>query len=493
MSDVKEPGPVLAYRHSPASRPEAETIMLLHGNGFNSSLWGGMAERLNECFHVLFIDVHAGEAEYATWDRLCGELRGLLARLDIRELHIAGHAFGGSLAVAFADRYPEAVKTLVLISLAVFYPAVEGERIINAYLGHIAEQGLPTVARREFIPFLTLLPEGDEMLEAIYRAYDRIDERLYLQLFKLQMLDRPIHERRKIACPALLLAGEQDKLYLPQLQSITAGYFARGSFLIMPNASNAVFIDQPELTAQWIRDFVLKASNYVRQSSRATMASHIPSIIHAVMQNLAPDMRPRESAKALEPVLHVALFHPFEVRLNGVPILDGWDKRYAKTIMAYLAMHPSCTREELCDALFPELSRLTALSNLRVYLGYLKKLLELPGGESVLVTSRTHIRLNAKIECDLQIYGAELRRIPFITDGESKYAALRALLRTVGTEPFMQGIYDQWFLDFRTDIEELLASLSEWAASWEARMDRPDSARYFAQIAHRLTDGGDSL
>ncbi|MFC4810796.1 alpha/beta fold hydrolase [Paenibacillus sp. GCM10023250] len=490
---MKEPGPVLKYRYSPTSSPEAETMLLLHGNGFNSSLWGGMAERLNECFQVLYIDLEGGEAECATWDRLCGELRDLLARLDIRELHITGHAFGGSFAVAFADRYPETVKTLVLISIAVFYPAVEGERIISTYLDYIAEQGLPAVTRREVIPFLTSLPEGDETLEAIYRAYDRIDERLYLQLFKLQMLERPVHERRKIDCPTLLIAGEQDKLYLPQLQSITAGYFQRGSFLIMPNACNAVFIDQPELTAQWIRSFVLTASNYAQRPSQTAMGSPVPSIIRAVMHNLVPDLQPRESGRSAIQVLHIALFHPFEVRLNGVPIPDGWDKRYAKTILAYLTLRPSCTREELCDALFPALSRLTALSNLRVYLGYLKKLLELPDGESVLVTSRTHIRLNAKIECDLQVYDAELKRILFITDGESKYAAARALLRTVGTEPFMQGIYDQWFLDIRSDIEELLASLSEWAASWEARMERPDSARYFAQIANRLTDGRDSL
>ncbi|QHW33361.1 alpha/beta fold hydrolase [Paenibacillus rhizovicinus] len=479
---------IFNYRFQPSQHPVAETIMLLHGNGFNSSFWGEMAVRLNERFHLLFMDLLPGHAGEMSWELLCDELHAVLEKLAIEELHIVGHSFGGSLAVAYANRHPDRVKKLVLLSLAVFYPMVEGEQIVHNFLRHIEQEGVPAVARREFIPFLTLLPEGHVTLEALYQAYDQLEPQHYIRLFKLQMLARPIHERHQISTPTLLLAGERDKLYLPQLQSITAGYFTRGSFLIVPQAANALFIDQPQLTAQWIRDFLLQASDEEPPLASRTMSSHIPSLIYSVMHAAAPITTPPKPVERREPSLSLSLFHAFHVRLNGIEIVDGWDKRYAKNILAYLAMHPVCTREELCDALFPGLNRSAALNNLRVYVGHLKKLLELPEGESILMTDRKYIRLKAVIDCDLQCYDEEIKRILFIKGEEAKCAAARDFLQRLGDASIMTGIYDQWFLDYRSYFEELIVSLSQWAASWEARMNRPDSALFFEKIAGRLLD-----
>ncbi|NBD26575.1 alpha/beta fold hydrolase [Paenibacillus glycinis] len=400
---------------------------------------------------------------------------------------ILSGSFGGSLATSFADRYPERVKTLVLLSMVVFYPAIEGEQLLDYYLNLVAREGLKTVARRELLPFLTLHREG-ALFEAVRRAYDEMNEQFYLSLFIMQMHHRPIDGTHKAACPTLLLAGERDELYLPTLQSITAGYFQNGTFLVVPNAANAIFIDQPELTAQWIMDFLRKASVSERSPrTKSSLSGHLPSVIRSAVQGGAP-VKPRSN-----PILTISLFHSFEVRLNGVPLSAGWDKRYAKNILAYLGMHASCTREELCDALFPEQHLPNALNNLRVYLGHLKKLLELPDGGSILQISGKRIGLQATVSCDLLDYAEELKRSLFIEDEYAKYEAVKALLPKIGTEPFMTGIYDQWFVDCRTDIEELIGSLSKWAAAWEARMNRPDSALYFERIADRVLDGGEAL
>ncbi|MBM7566763.1 alpha/beta fold hydrolase [Paenibacillus sacheonensis] len=488
MSDLNDQNSIMTYRYRQSSRAAAETLLLLHGNGFNSSFWGEMAERLNERYHLLFIDLQGGFEGEITWDILSNALFGVLDALAVREVHIAGHSFGGSLAVAFAERNPSRVKSLVLLSIAMFYPAVEGEHIVHSYLKLIEKEGLRAVARREFIPFLTLLPDGHETIQRIYDAYDRMDGRLYVQLFRLQMLERPIHERRKINCKTLLLAGERDKLYLPQLQSITAGYFEQGSFLVVPHAANAVFIDQPLLTAQWIDEFITRASDReLPQVEKETMASRIPSVLHSVMQTVA-QASSSTAGRQFEPTLSVALFHPFQVQLNGVPIADGWDKRYARNILAYVAIHPACTREELCDALFPDVHRSAALNNLRVYLGHLKKLLELPGGDSLLDAGRRHIRLKAVVECDLQTYAAAMKRILLIADEEAKYAAAKQFLPLLGEAPFMTGIYDQWFIDFRSDFEELIAELSKWTALREKQLNRPDSALYFEKFAGSILD-----
>lgn len=474
----------IAYRLQRTERQDAETILLLHGNGFRSSNWGALAELLSADYHLLFTDLHGGNGgpiADITWDSLCGELHDIIEREGIRELSIIGHSFGGSLAVAFAERYPELIVGLVLLSIVVFYPHHEGNEVIRAYTEAIAEHGLQAVLKREVIPFLTLRRDGEEEFEAIKQSYEQVDESLYRRLFHLQMMKRPIHEQHRATCPTLLLAGERDKLYMPALQSITAGYFANSSFLIVPRAANALFVDQPQVAAQWITDFLRKrAESEERETEKATLSSHLPSLVHSVMHAAASGSTVRV------PELHVDLFQAFQVRLNGERIVGGWEKRYAKNVFAYLVMHPGCSRETLCDALFPELSRLTALNNLRVYLGHLKQLLRLPDGESVLVSDRQKIRLHANVHCDLRTRLDELDRITFMPDGDEKLTAAGAFLREHGAAPFMTDLYDPWYLDCRSRAEESIIHLAEWAAARETAAGRLDSALRYWQIAERF-------
>lgn len=83
-----------------------------------------------------------------------------------------------------------------------------------------------------------------------------------------------------------------------------------------------------------------------------------------------------QSSEKLESTLQlkVQLLSSFRVHLNNVEKIDGWNQRYAKNILLYLIFHPTCTREQICDALFTSTPLKTALTNLKVYLNYLKQL-----------------------------------------------------------------------------------------------------------------------
>ncbi len=444
----------------------AETIMLLHGNGLNSSHWGSLTADLNREYHLLLIDLKAGSEESISWDLLCEELSAVTTQLGLTSIHIISHAFGGSLGIAFAGRNSQLVKSLILISIVVFYPSTEWNQIVDEYQNAIKRFGFQEVIHREVLPYLTLLGEDDERVKSIKQSYDEMDERAYNKLFTLQMLDRPIEEARSLECPVLLLAGERDQLYLPMLQSITTSYFKMGSFLIVPNSANAVFIDQPQLSAQWMRDFIRKAAD-AKQTQvpkpKSSMTSYLPSLVQT---SLLPALETLSYPQ--QHVLKLSLLHTFQVHINGIPVTEGWNKRYAKNIIAYLAMHPSCTREELCECLFPLLPRSIALNNVKVYLGHLKKLLLLPTGASLLQSSHGQIFLDAKIECDLQAYLAAVKSLSHSEDSAGKYASAQELLQTIGTAGLNSGINDPWFADCKREMEDLLVRLSNWCASWDS-------------------------
>ncbi|QHT59373.1 alpha/beta fold hydrolase [Paenibacillus lycopersici] len=468
---------LIAFDYRQAKIETNETIMLLHGNGFNSTLWGSFADLLNETCNVIRIDLHGEWEGPLSWKMICDEIHKRTERIGVQELHLVGHSFGASLAMSYAGAFPGQVQSLVLISSVLFYPPKEGREVIETYIETIHSHGLNATIQNEIVSHLTLLETDSAPVQAIMKAYSETNVNLYLKLLELQMIDRPFEAAKTIICPVLLLAGEKDSLYLPELQSITTGYFGNATLLIVPNAANALFIDQPELSASWVMDFIRrKMNNTVAFTRRWSISSHLPLSLQSSMH------------AALTPnVLRVTLIHSFRVSLNGSELKAGWDKRFAKNILAFLIFNPSCTREELCDALFPNLNLVTALNNLRVYLNYLKKLLILPNGTSVLHTTRNAIRLDADIECDLVLFSSTLKELIF-TDIQEHTGMARAkeLLGTVEGNKFLTGIYDQWFVDLKFRTEEQLATLSSMVAYWEASMNRHDSALYFESLSNQF-------
>lgn len=216
----------------------------------------------------------------------------------------------------------------------------------------------------------------------------------------MQIEQRPIKELSLIQSPTLLLAGECDTVYPSSFQNMTAELIPDATFYVVPHAGNAIYIDQPEVTVQWIKGFIQRQMNSPRTVAKSVEQSEMATSVQHMWDSFLQTLLPIR--KNMEPVLKVELLFGFRVTLNGQEILDGWNKRYAQNILVYLVLHPSSTREDLCDAIFPTLPLPDALKNLKVYLNYLKKLLTYDQEHnSILKRDRKHLYLQGKIECDL--------------------------------------------------------------------------------------------
>jgi pimeloyl-ACP methyl ester carboxylesterase len=96
-------------------------VVVLHGFGASSDSWRRVAPLLADRFHVAAIDLNgfgyterprAAEA-YALEGQGKLVLKALDA-LDLRRVHLAGHSYGGGLALWLAQQAPSRVRTLVL-------------------------------------------------------------------------------------------------------------------------------------------------------------------------------------------------------------------------------------------------------------------------------------------------------------------------------------------------------------------------------------------
>lgn len=102
----------------PATAPP---LLLIHGSGASGSTWEPMVPALAERFHVLRIDLpgcgrSSTAATYAVPDQ-ADRVAAVLDELGLtKDVAVVGHSSGGYVATALAERRPDLVGPLALIS-----------------------------------------------------------------------------------------------------------------------------------------------------------------------------------------------------------------------------------------------------------------------------------------------------------------------------------------------------------------------------------------
>lgn len=96
-----------------------ENLVLLHGFMENLSIWDDMILYLSDQFTVIKIDLPGfGEskavAEIQTMELMAEEVKKVTDKLGLQQFHLLGHSMGGYIALAFAEKYPDLLKSFTL-------------------------------------------------------------------------------------------------------------------------------------------------------------------------------------------------------------------------------------------------------------------------------------------------------------------------------------------------------------------------------------------
>ncbi len=103
-------------------RGEGRNILLLHGFPYNSDSFNGLTARPWPGYRLITFDFPGlGISEKPAGrpigpDDLALTVKLLMDKLEIKEVDIIGHDLGGGVAIICAARYPQMVKSLVLIA-----------------------------------------------------------------------------------------------------------------------------------------------------------------------------------------------------------------------------------------------------------------------------------------------------------------------------------------------------------------------------------------
>ena len=94
-------------------------LVLLHGNGEDSSYWNTQIPELTRFYRVIAVDSRGHGASGSgghglSFEMMAEDLKTVLDTLGVKKAHFLGFSDGGNLAIKFALTYPEYIDKLIL-------------------------------------------------------------------------------------------------------------------------------------------------------------------------------------------------------------------------------------------------------------------------------------------------------------------------------------------------------------------------------------------
>ena len=247
--------------HGPA---DAEVVVLSNGILMSTASWGFQVPALSRRHRVLLYDCRGmwqsdHPAGPYSMELHADDLAGLLDALSIRRAHIAGISYGGELSMAFALRYPERTRSLIVSSsVSQIDPLLHawGDSWMAAARLHDADMLFFATCPLNFSE--AFIAANAATLAAARERYRLLDMDAFLELmlaFTRLDLTARLHE---IQAPALVMVGEDDILKPRKYAEIIARAIPGAEFAVVPHAGHAVSWEQPALFNTLVLGFLAK-------------------------------------------------------------------------------------------------------------------------------------------------------------------------------------------------------------------------------------------
>jgi pimeloyl-ACP methyl ester carboxylesterase len=227
------------------------TIVMLHEGLGSIALWKDFPERLaarTGCGVLLYSRYGHGNSDKlrekrpVTFMHHEGEvvLPELLEKLHLERPILLGHSDGGSIAIVFAGKYPDAVRALILEAPHVFVEDVSVASITQAKVNYQTTDLPRKLSRHHSHVDATFWGWNDIWLDPDFRTWS-IEGYL-----------------AAIRCPILCLQGEQDEYgTIAQVEAIKA-QAPQTKIVMLPDCKHSPHRDQAEETLERMAEFVAR-------------------------------------------------------------------------------------------------------------------------------------------------------------------------------------------------------------------------------------------
>lgn len=452
---------LINFQYIHCDKSYSETILFAHGLGLDMSTWDDVVNLLKSDFNILKYDLREHgkstiqKREEFTWDLLINDLDLLLNHLNINSFHFVGHSGGGNLGIELA-KCKSSIKSLTLISTPIYFPKELGRKEIENRVARNKSNNIEDIVE----PIINNIcyPPTFDKAKRLMSIYKQISVEAYLDytiLLSKTILAYSLKEFKEITIPKLILVGEFDVLYPPQLQMMSMNYLTNCRFLTVQNSSNCVMIDQPITFVNYLNNFVSEIDNEsetVNYTYTNLLKKELQSIVDSGINN-----------NIEHSTLGINIIDNFKFLIEGKEIEGKWNQRKAKQILTYIIYHQSVTREQLYDTFWRDYDVNKAQNYLRVSLNHIKQIIEGSTGKDLdtyISIDREGISIKGRCSVDIKDLQVKISSLELEKNLKIKIPTALGIFKSL-SETLFSGFYDDWIINLRAEIENRIISVCE--------------------------------
>ena len=251
-------GSTIAYE----SVGDGPPVVFLHGLGSTSNVWHAQRVALQKTHRAITLDL-PGSGRSSKHERTYSMLRWaeqldlLAAHLNLDTFVLVGHSMTTILAQNFAARYPKRVRGIVLCGPLTEQPPAMREAFAKR-AESVAKEGMLTVAEQVLAGAISAgTRESPSALPGLYREMLQAnDPPSYAAQCRALMEASAKADQPAIACPTLILVGDQDGVTPIANARAIAAAVPGATIRVIPATAHLTMAERPEAFNAVILEFL---------------------------------------------------------------------------------------------------------------------------------------------------------------------------------------------------------------------------------------------
>jgi pimeloyl-[acyl-carrier protein] methyl ester esterase len=243
---------------------KGKPLVLLHGWGMHGGVWTDVAQKLAADYCVHCVDLPGyGASNAAVAESIDAIVQTVSAQFD-DAVDVCGWSLGGQIALRWAASKAEQVQKLILVASTPCFTQREdwqwgmAAEVLQKFAEELEQNHAATL--RRFISLQLRGSENERELLALLRErlFARGEPDMAALRVGLNIL-RDVDLRSELAQikqPALIIAGERDKLTPPEASQHMAQAMSSAQCIEVKGAAHAPFLSHPEIFEQSVRRFL---------------------------------------------------------------------------------------------------------------------------------------------------------------------------------------------------------------------------------------------
>ncbi|WP_018391087.1 alpha/beta fold hydrolase [Ancylobacter sp. FA202] len=288
----------VAYRR--AGVVGAPVVVLIHGVGMASEVWGPQIAALAEGHDVIALDMpgHGGSSLPPADARLSDYADHVIALMDglgLASAALVGHSMGALVALETALAHPARVRAVAALN-AVFCRTPEQRAIVTARAGALDAEGraashAAAVARWFGAPVPPELEASAAQVTALLAAGDPVG---YARTYALFAASDAAHRDRlsSLALPALFMTADGDGNSTPAMSQAMAMLAPQGRAEVLAGARHMMTLTHPDAVNARLLTFIdASAAPFDAKAFRQALGAFLTGVTVVTTRNAAGEMR----------------------------------------------------------------------------------------------------------------------------------------------------------------------------------------------------------